>query len=63
VTVQGSTIRVELNGYVILDTDLSKISDYMANSPHPGKDRKTGHFGFAGHGDAVEFRQVMIKSL
>lgn len=37
VTVKGSTIKVELNGNVILDTDLSKITEYMANSAHPGR--------------------------
>ncbi len=63
VTVKGSTIKVELNGSVILDTDLSKITEYMANSPHPGKDRTTGSFGFAGHSDPVEFRNVRIKAL
>jgi hypothetical protein len=63
VTVTGSKIKVELNGSVILDTDLSKITEYMANSPHPGKDRKSGFFGFAGHGDAVEFRNVKLKTL
>ncbi len=63
VTVKGSTIKVELNGNVILDTDLSKVTDYMANSPHPGKERATGFFGFAGHGDPVQFRNVEIKSI
>ncbi|HXG47484.1 MAG TPA: DUF1080 domain-containing protein, partial [Methylomirabilota bacterium] len=63
VTVKGSTVQVELNGTVILDTDLSKITDYMANSPHPGKDRVSGHFGFAGHNDPVQFRHVSIRSL
>lgn len=63
VTIKGSTIKVELNGTVILDTDLSKITEYLANSPHPGKTRTTGYFGFAGHGDAVEFRNVKIKVL
>ena len=63
VTVKGSTIKVELNGTVILDADLSKVTEYMANSPHPGKDRTTGHFGFAGHNDPVAFRNVAIKSL
>lgn len=63
VTVQGSKIKVELNGYVILDTDLSTIKEYMANSPHPGKELKTGHFGFAGHSDPVEFRNIRIKKL
>jgi hypothetical protein len=63
VTVDGSTIKVELNGFLILETDLSKITDYMGNSPHPGKDRVKGHFGFAGHSDPVEFRNVQIKTL
>jgi hypothetical protein len=63
VTVKGPTIQVELNGTRILDTDLSKISEYMANSPHPGKDRTKGYFGFLGHNDPVEFRNVKIKTL
>ena len=63
VTVKGSKIKVELNGTVILDTDLSKISEYMAKSAHPGKERTSGFFGFAGHGDPVEFRNVSIKTL
>jgi 3-keto-disaccharide hydrolase len=63
VTVKGSKITVELNGTVILDTDLSKVTEYMANSPHPGKTRTTGHFGFAGHNDPVAFRNVEIKKI
>jgi len=63
VTVKGSRIRVELNGFVILDTDLSQARDFMANSPHPGKDRARGHFGFAGHNDPVSFRNVRIQEL
>ncbi|MCA9212593.1 MAG: DUF1080 domain-containing protein [Planctomycetales bacterium] len=63
VTVNGSKIKVELNGSVILDTDLSTISEFMGNSPHPGKDLTEGHFGFAGHSDPVQFRNVRIKTL
>ena len=65
VTVKGSTIRVELNGTVILDTDLSKVdlANVMAHSPHPGKDRTSGFFGFAGHSDPVAFRAIGIKKL
>ena len=63
VTVVGSTIKVELNGNLILDTDLSQVKEFMANSPHPGKDRTQGYFGFAGHSDPVEFRNVRIKEL
>jgi hypothetical protein len=62
-TVQGSRIKVELNGFIILDTDLSKVTEFMGNRPHPGKDRTSGHFGFAGHNDPVAFRNVRIKRL
>lgn len=63
VTVKGSTIRVELNGTVILDTDLSKATDFMADKKHPGKDLTSGFFGFAGHNDPVSFRNIAIKKL
>jgi len=63
VTVRGSTIRVELNGTVILDGDLAKVTEVLENKPHPGKDRKDGHFGLAGHSDPVAFRNLRIKRL
>jgi hypothetical protein len=61
VTVKGPTIRVELNGHRIVDGDVSKVKEFMGNHEHPGKDRTTGHFGFAGHGDPVAFRSIQIK--
>jgi hypothetical protein len=63
VTVKGSKLKVELNGTVILDTDLSQVKEFMASSPHPGKDRSSGYFGLAGHNDPVEFRAIAIKPL
>ncbi|MBC8868772.1 MAG: DUF1080 domain-containing protein [Planctomycetes bacterium] len=63
VTVRGSTITVELNGTVIVDADVSQITEYMGDRPHPGKDRTSGHFGFAGHRDPVMFRNIAIKRL
>ncbi len=63
VTVNGSTIKVELNGTKILDGDLSKVSDFMDGSAHPGRERTSGHFGLAGHDDPVTFRNISIKSL
>jgi hypothetical protein len=63
VTVTGSTIKVVLNGTTILDTDLSTVTSFMADSPHPGKDRTEGHFGFAGHSDPVAFRNIRIRQL
>lgn len=63
VTVKGSTIKVELNGTVILDTDLSKVTEFMAGHAHPGKGRTSGYFGFAGHNDPVMFRKISIERL
>ncbi|HEY9509962.1 MAG TPA: DUF1080 domain-containing protein [Verrucomicrobiae bacterium] len=63
VTVVGSTIKVELNGTPILNADLSKVTEFMDGNAHPGKDRRSGHFGFAGHHDPVLFRNISIKPL
>ncbi len=63
VTVKGSIIRVVLNGAKILNADLSKVKEFMGGKPHPGMNRKDGHFGFAGHSDPVSFRNVRIKKL
>lgn len=63
VTVKGSTIKVELNGTVIVDADVSKVTEFMAGHAHPGKDRTSGHFGFAGHNDPVMFRHISIAPL
>jgi hypothetical protein len=63
VTVKGSTIKVELNGTVILNGDVATVTEFMENRPHPGKDRTSGHFGFAGHNDPVAFRAIRIKRL
>lgn len=63
VTVKGSRITVELNGSVILDADVSGVKDFMDGKAHPGLNRATGFFGFAGHGDAVEYKNIAIKRL
>ncbi|MBI2497562.1 MAG: DUF1080 domain-containing protein [Opitutae bacterium] len=61
VTVRGSTVRVELNGTVILDGDLANVTEYLGNKAHPGKSRTTGAFGLAGHEDPVAVRNIRIK--
>lgn len=63
VTVDGSTIKVELNGEVIVDGDVAEVTEFMGGKPHPGKDRTEGYFGFAGHGSPVAFRNIFIKEL
>ena len=63
VTVQGSKIKVELNGFVILDADLSTVTEFMGDYEHPGLKLKKGYFGFAGHNDPVAFRKILIREL
>jgi hypothetical protein len=63
VTVRGTRIAVELNGFLILDADLATVTELMDDRPHPGRLRARGSFGFAGHGDPVRFRSVRIKAL
>ena len=63
VTIRGSTIRVELNGSVIMDADLSRVTDFKDGTAHPGKELRRGHFGFAGHSDPVEFRNIRMRRL
>jgi hypothetical protein len=63
ITVRGSTIKVLLNGQTILDTDLSEVSQFLNDHPHPGKDRESGHFGITGDTDPVQFRNIRIKKL
>lgn len=65
VTVQGSRLRVELNGTPILDADVNEIdlAKVLDGKAHPGLKRTRGFFGFAGHNDPVSFRNIAIKPL
>lgn len=63
VTVDGSKIKVELNGTVIVDADVATVTEYAAGKQHPGKDRTSGYFGFAGHNDPVAFRAIQLMPL
>ncbi len=64
VTVDGSRIKVELNGTLILNADLANVEKPMYDlGKFKGRLRKSGYFGFAGHGDAVSFRNISIKNI
>ncbi len=64
VTVKGSTITVELNGTRIVDADLEQVTELMYDRERfSGRNRTRGHFGFAGHNDPVQFRNLSIKAL
>ncbi|MEO0477374.1 MAG: family 16 glycoside hydrolase, partial [Planctomycetota bacterium] len=61
VTVKGDYVKVVLNGYTILESNLKKD----APDDHPAKraDFVKGHFGFTGHFDQVRFKNIRIKEL
>ncbi len=65
IRVQGSKIKVTLNGVVILDGDLAQASrnGTADHKDHPGLNNKSGHIGFLGHGSEVFFRNIRISRL
>lgn len=61
---KGSQVKVTLNGVVIVDADLSTITEpTMDHQQHPGLKRTKGYIGFLGHGSRIEFRNIRIKEL
>ncbi|MCU0456971.1 MAG: DUF1080 domain-containing protein [Bacteroidales bacterium] len=65
VFVQGTRIKITLNGTVIVDGDIAGPRDKgtMDHNDHPGLKRTSGHIGFLGHGSVVKFRNIRIKDL
>ena len=65
VIADGSSIKVVLNGTVIVDGDISYAVENgtMDKQDHPGLKRNRGHIGFLGHGSEVKFRNIRIKEL
>ena len=65
VYVNGSIVKVTLNGTVILNGDLNEVTKdgTMDEHNHPGLQKKKGHIGFIGHGDRLKFRNISIKEL
>ncbi len=65
-TVVGTTVKVELNGFVIVDVDLAELDPATFMYPieqFVGRDTMEGHFGLLGHNDPVRFRAIRIKRL
>ena len=66
ITMKGRTIKVELNGVVIIDIDLDKVAPdgkTVSGNKIEGLTRARGHIGFCGHGDRVAYRNLRIRKL
>lgn len=66
VIVDGTRIKVILNGSVILDGDIGlyiKNKKTIDRKDHPGLGNTKGHIGFLGHGHVLWFRNISIKEL
>lgn len=61
VTVLANTVKVEVNGLVVLETNLEDLEKKFPK--HQGIKRRSGHIGWCGHGDAVAFRNIKIAEM
>ena len=64
--MKGRTIKVELNGVVIVDIDLDKVAPggkTVSGNKVEGLTRAKGHIGFCGHGDRVAYRNLRLRRL
>ncbi len=65
ITCNGSHVKVILNGAVIVDADLSKVTP-LDHKEHPGLKYKKGHISLHAHGNygaQVYFRNLRVKTL
>lgn len=65
VALMGRKIKITLNQETIVECDLDEVTKNgtLDKADHPGLKRTSGHIGFLGHGDRVDFRNIRIKDL
>ncbi len=65
ITVDGTKVKVVLNGETIVDGDIAEARDKgtMDGREHPGLARDKGYIAFCGHGANLEFRNIRVKEL
>jgi hypothetical protein len=65
VRIEGSKVRVILNGHTILEGDIDEASadGTLDHRDHPGLQRDEGYIGFLGHGSELKFRNIRIREL
>lgn len=57
----GTKVKVVLNGFPIINTDLKDHLEGLAK--HPGLKRTSGYIGLQNHTDRVDFRNIRIREL
>jgi hypothetical protein len=65
IIAKGNSIKVVLNGVVIVDGDIAAASQNgtMDHENHPGLKNKMGHIGFLWHETPIQFRNIIINEL
>jgi Domain of Unknown Function (DUF1080) len=65
IRIEGSKIKITLNGEVIVDGDIKEASKdgTIDKREHPGLKRDKGYICFCGHGAYAAFRNLQIKEL
>ena len=63
VSAIGSKLKVVLNGSEILEGDVKEVKDFMRKEAPKGLFNPKGYFGFCGHTDPVEFRNIYLREI
>ena len=61
IVVDGTKVKVELNGKTVVDIDSKDHADSFEK--HPGLKREHGFVGLQNHGSSVDFRNPRIREL
>ena len=59
----GRRVRVRINGQLVNDADLDRVTDPRTLAEHPGRLREAGHLGFLGHQSLVKYRKIEVADL
>ena len=63
ILVEGTQIKVTVNGKLVQDADVTKLRPVTARAPLLDISRKRGHLIILGRNGVVEFRNMQIKEL
>ncbi|PCE64767.1 DUF1080 domain-containing protein [Sediminicola luteus] len=65
VIVNDDTIKITLNGTVIVDGNIKEATKNgtLDGKDHPGLQRHNGHIGFLGHGSELWLRNIRVKRI